>query len=80
MGNRKTALVIVAYNRPEYLRRTFNSVISTLSSPSNHVLVDIVLSQDGYLTVLNDVVREAASKIKELLPEFTFSHIHHEQV
>ena len=34
-GNRRTALVIVAYNRPNYLRRTFDSLIYTLSSPRN---------------------------------------------
>ena len=52
-GNRRTALVIVAYNRPDYLRRTFDSLIYTLSSPRNSVKVDIVLSQDGYLSILD---------------------------
>lgn len=79
-GNKKTALVVVAYNRPQYLQRTFNSLITTLSSPLNHVLVDIVLSQDGYLTVLNDVVEQARIDIKEKLPGFSFNHIHHSQV
>lgn len=79
-GNKKTALVIVAYNRPQYLQRTFNSLITTLSSPLNHVLVDIILSQDGYLTVLDDVVAQAKSDIKKKLPDFSFNHIHHSQV
>ena len=57
-GNRRTALVIVAYNRPQYLKRTMTSLINTLSSPLNDVIVDIVLSQDGYLTILDDVVKE----------------------
>ena len=55
-GNRRTALVIVAYNRPQYLKRTFDSLINTLASPQNAVKVDIVLSQDGFLSVLDGVV------------------------
>ena len=46
-GNRRTALVIVAYNRPQYLKRTMTSLINTLSSQLNDVIFDIVLSQDG---------------------------------
>lgn len=79
-GDKKTALVIVAYNRPQYLERTFESIIATLSSPTNNVLVDIVLSQDGYLTILDDVVKNATSQIQSLLPTFRFMHLHHEQV
>ena len=80
LGNRPTALVIVAYNRPDYLKRTFQSIISTLSSPSNHIRVDIVLSQDGYLDVLDNVVKEAELEIKSKLPSFKYKHIHHKQV
>lgn len=79
-GNRRTALVIVAYNRPAYLKRTFDSLISTLSSPQNSVKVDIVLSQDGFLSVLDGVVEEAKKQISTLLPAFSFRHIHHKQV
>lgn len=79
-GNKRTALVIVAYNRPNYLERTMNSVISTLSSPQNHVLVDIVLSQDGYLPILAPVVEKMRKKIETSLPQFNFTHIHHTQV
>ena len=79
-GNRRTALVIVAYNRPHYLERTMQSLVDTLSSSHNHVLVDIVLSQDGYLTVLNDVILKMRKKIELFLPQFSFKHIHHTQV
>ena len=78
--NRRTALVIVAYNRPDYLRRTFESLIDTLSSPRNAVKVDIVLSQDGYLPILNDPVEDAKRKIETSLPLFSFRRIHHNQV
>lgn len=47
---------------------------------NNNVLVDIVLSQDGYLDVLNNVIKDAASEIRNKLPIFNFRHIHHEQV
>ena len=79
-GNRRTALVIVAYNRPHYLERTMQSLIDTLSSSHNHVLVDIVLSQDGYLTVLDSVILNMRKKIELFLPQFSFKHIHHKQV
>lgn len=72
--------MIVAYNRPTYLERTMNSLISTLSSPQNHVLVDIVLSQDGYLPILDPVVEKMKKKIQTSLPQFNFTHIHHTQV
>ena len=79
-GNRKTALVIVAYNRPDYLRRTMTSLINTLASPLNDVMVDIFLSQDGYLTVLDPVVADMKREIKRRLPSFTFTHLHHDQI
>ena len=79
-GNRKTALVIVAYNRPDYLRRTMKSLINTLASPRNDVMVDIFLSQDGYLTVLDPVVADMKREIKLRLPSFTFTHLHHDQI
>ena len=79
-GNRRTALVIVAYNRPQYLKRTFDSLITTLASPQNAVKVDIVLSQDGFLSVLDGVVEEARKRISTALPSFSFRHIHHKQV
>ena len=79
-GNRRTALVIVAYSRPQYLKRTFDSLINTLASPQNAVKVDIVLSQDGYLSVLDGVVEEARKRISTALPSFSFRHIHHKQV
>ena len=79
-GNRRTALVIVAYNRPQYLKRTFDSLVNTLASPQNAVKVDIVLSQDGYLSVLDGVVEEAKKRISATLPSFSFRHIHHKQV
>ena len=79
-GNRRTALVIVAYNRPQYLKRTFDSLINTLASPQNAVKVDIVLSQDGFLSVLDGVVEESRKRISATLPSFSFRHIHHKQV
>lgn len=79
-GNRRTALVIVAYNRPDYLRRTFDSLIYTLSSPRNSVKVDIVLSQDGYLSILDGPIGDAKRRIEASLPQFSFRHIHHNQV
>lgn len=79
-GNRRTALVIVAYNRPQYLKRTFDSLINTLASPQNAVKVDIVLSQDGFLSVLDGVVEESRNRISTALPSFSFRHIHHKQV
>ena len=78
-GNRRTALVIVAYNRPDYLRRTMQSLVDTLASPKNNVLVDIILSQDGYLTVLDGVIEEMKKEINNRLPSFQFTHIHHTQ-
>lgn len=78
-GNRKTALVIVAFNRPGYLKRTMTSLINTLSSPLNDVIVDIVLSQDGFLPVLDGVIKEMEDRIHTDLPQFLFSHIHHTQ-
>ena len=79
-GNKRTALVIVAYNRPDYLERTMSSLISALSYPKNNVMVDIVLSQDGYLTVLDPVVERMRKKMEATIPQFNFTHIHHTQV
>ena len=79
-GNRKTAFVIVAYNRPQYLQRTFSSVMSVLSSPQNAVKVDIVLSQDGDLPLMKDITTQMKNQVEQTLPEFSYRHFHHKQV
>ena len=55
------------------------SLVDTLASPKNNVLVDIILSQDGYLTVLDGVIEEMKKEISNRLPSFQFTHIHHTQ-
>ena len=55
------------------------SLVDTLASPKNDVVVDIILSQDGFLTVLDGVVEEMKREIHDRLPSFQFTHIHHTQ-
>ena len=47
IGGKKTALLITAYNRPQYLLKTVNQVIRVLSAPRNKYTVDLYISQDG---------------------------------
>ena len=67
IGGKKTALLITAYNRPQYLLKTVNQVIHVLSAPRNKYTVDVVVSQDGYdqgvKLIIENIGRRFASEL-----------------
>ena len=68
VGGKKTALLVLAYNRPESLLKTVQQVISVLQSPLNHFKVDIVISQDGDNEVVSNVIDKLFSIISRDIP------------
>lgn len=67
IGGKKTALLITAYNRPQYLLKTVNQVIRVLSAPRNKYTVDLYISQDGddrgVKLIIENIGRRFASEV-----------------
>lgn len=70
------ALLVICYNRPDYLRRTLTTVLERLPVYDRpHVFV----SQDGHLSDVAAVVAEMQTLFSQRAPDIPFSHIQHEQ-
>ena len=80
IGGRKTALLILAYNRPQFLLRTFNQIIKVLASPSNSFYVDLVISQDGTDSTVTTLLGVMSSRVKAEVPFCSFLHLKHKTV
>lgn len=80
IGGKKTALVILTCNRPQFLLRTFNQVVKVLSNPSNVFYVDIVVSQDGTDSTVTTLLGVLSSRTKAELPFCSFLHLKHKPV
>ncbi len=80
IGLSQTTLLIICYNRPEYLKRTLKSVAAALPEHGGpHVLI----SQDGDISSVTSVA-EQGSLLLNSSPErrgsqISFEHIHHSQ-
>jgi hypothetical protein len=71
---RARALVVICYNRPDYLRRTLNAVATRMPSFNRpHIYV----SQDGDVASVTDVITEFASTFASRHPDVPFRHIRH---
>ncbi|KAK8797387.1 hypothetical protein WA158_004595 [Blastocystis sp. Blastoise] len=79
IGNRKTALVVITYNRPDYLSRTMNKVFEILNSEFNNYKIDLFVSQDGNSANMNNVIKEIETKVKQVSCITKYSHYNHPQ-
>ena len=68
----KTALVVICYNRPEYLQRTLNSVLK-----HHHKNVDVFVSQDGSHAAVSNTIDAFVSKAKSSTYSLNAEHLHH---
>lgn len=80
IGGRKTALAILAYNRPSYLLKTFNQVAKVLSDPSNMFYVDIVISQDGNDNTVKNLIETIKDRMVTELPFCSFLALKHKRM
>lgn len=80
IGNKRTALVIITYNRPNYLRRTVSRVFEVLNDPLNTYSLDMIISQDGFSSNMNEVIREIQDEVSEIKAIRQYHHFNHEQV
>ena len=80
IGGRKTALAILAYNRPSYLLKTFNQVAKVLSDPSNTFYVDIVISQDGDDNTVKNLIETIKDRMVTELPFCSFLALKHKRM
>ena len=76
----KTGLVIICYNRPEYLQRALDGILVRLDTVPFDTPLDIYVSQDGNIPS----VAAVATKFKENVlalerPELRAFHINHQQ-
>jgi hypothetical protein len=71
------ALLVICYNRPEYLRRTLNAVLTRLPSYNRpHVYI----SQDGDEGAVTAVIGEFAALFAAEAPDVPFTHWRHPPV
>lgn len=70
----KTAFVIVCYNRPDYLKRTFKSITNLYSQSYPPNKPDLYISQDGDINEVTEVIEDYINESK-----FTVNHIKHKQ-
>lgn len=70
------ALLVICYNRPDYLRRTLASVLSRLPTYNRpHVYV----SQDGNDVGVAAVIDEYRQMFAQKAVDIPFTHLHHKQ-
>jgi alpha-1,3-mannosyl-glycoprotein beta-1,2-N-acetylglucosaminyltransferase len=68
------ALLVIAYNRPEYLARTLSAVLARLPAYNRpHVYV----SQDGEHEGVTQAIKAAQSDFSSLAPDVPFTHLKH---
>lgn len=63
----KTVILLICYNRPNYLKRTLDSVIENLpqSSKENTDTITFVISQDGKNPAVNDIAQEYVKSLSQ---------------
>lgn len=70
------ALLVICYNRPDYLRRTLTSVLERLPAYNRpHVYI----SQDGAVPGVTAVINEMKAAFAARAPDIPFTHLQHTQ-
>jgi alpha-1,3-mannosyl-glycoprotein beta-1,2-N-acetylglucosaminyltransferase len=68
------ALLIICYNRPDYLKRTLENVLRHLPSYNRP---HIYISQDGSVETVTKVIQDFKQMFQESAPDVPFTHLHH---
>lgn len=68
------ALLIICYNRPDYLRRTLQAVFDRLPSYNRP---HIYISQDGDDAAVGNVIKQMKAAFGESHPDVPFNHLQH---
>ncbi|KNB42357.1 alpha-mannosyl-glycoprotein 2-beta-n-acetylglucosaminyltransferase [Blastocystis sp. subtype 4] len=79
IGGHKTALVILTYNRAQYLLETANRILEVLSSASTNYLVDVFIAIDGDDTVTKNMATSIQSRFLDSLPDCPVELIEHKR-
>lgn len=78
IGGKKTALVVLSYNRPQSVLKTVQGIKEVLTSVWNRFTVDLIFSQDGD-DKANAIVIENIARRMEEIPFITVSSLTHKQ-
>ena len=69
IGGHKTALVILTFNRAQYLLETANRILEVLSSPATKYVIDIFIAIDGDDVVTKNMIISIQSRFLDSLPD-----------
>lgn len=73
VGGRRTAFVVLTYNRAQYLLQTMTRVTNVLQS--HKYRVDVFVAIDGDDEVTNNMVSSIKSRMTQSLPNYVFNVI-----
>lgn len=79
IGGKRTALVVLSCNRPQFLVKTVKEVEKVLSSSWNRFTLDLVLSQDGDEKASVIITQNLAMRLGSELPFITVTRMTHKQ-
>ena len=80
IGGHRTALVILTYNRAQYLLETTNRILEVLSSASTNYHLDIFIAIDGDDAVTKNMATSIQSHFLDSLPDCPVEVIEHKRV
>lgn len=78
VGGRRTAFVVLTYNRAQYLLQTMTRVTNVLHS--HKYRVDVFVAIDGDDEVTNNMVSSIKSRMTQSLPNYVFNVIQNKRV
>lgn len=78
VGGRRTAFVVLTYNRAQYLLQTMTRVTNVLQS--HKYRVDVFVAIDGDDEVTNNMVSSIKSRLTQSLPNYVFNVIQNKRV
>ncbi|KAK8791857.1 hypothetical protein WA158_005234 [Blastocystis sp. Blastoise] len=79
IGNRRTAVVIMTYNRPQYLQKTMNTLFTVLRDKRNRYSIDMFISQDGNEPSMLSIINQIQIQIQNIPAIHLYQHWNHEQ-
>ena len=78
VGGRRTAFVVLTYNRAQYMLQTMTRVTNVLQS--HKYRVDVFVAIDGDDEVTNNMVSSIKSRMTQSLPNYVFNVIQNKRV
>ena len=67
-----TAVVIICYNRPDYLKRTLSSILPIFPKSDE---ISLFISQDGRVASVTELIQQTQKEN----PQTSITHLRHEQ-